>query len=67
MGNVSKIIPSLHSFIQIVDDDGKVVKHQEEFAKASITKRATNGIKDASLIMALTVIDIIENNYFNKL
>jgi len=67
MGNVSKIIPSLHSFIQIVDDDGKIVNHQEEFAKASITKRATNGIKDASLIMALTVIDIIENNYFNKL
>ena len=67
MGNVSKIIPSLQPFIQIVDDDGEVVNHQKEFANASITKRAAKGIRDSSIIMALTVMDLIEDDYFNKL
>ena len=67
MGNVSKIIPSLQPFIQIVDDDGEIVNHQKEFANASITKRATKRVRDSSVIMALTVMDLIEGDYFNKL
>ena len=62
MGNVSKIISFLQPFIQIVNDDGQVVNYQKEFTNASITKRAAKGIRDSSVIM-----DLIEDDYFNKL
>ena len=57
-GNISKQVPSLHAFLQIVDDDGKIVNHQPEFAHATITKRATDMIETGSVLLASTILDL---------
>ena len=57
-GNISKLVPSLHAFLQIVDDDGKIVNHQPEFAHATVTKRATDMIQTGSLLLASTILDL---------
>ena len=57
-GNISKLVPSLHAFLQIVDDDGKIVNHQPEFAHATITKRATDMIETGSVLLASTILDL---------
>ena len=44
-----KTSSSLHAFLQIVDDDGKIVNHQPEFAHATVTKRATDMIETGSV------------------
>lgn len=57
-GNISKLVPSLHAFLQIVDDDGKIVNHQPEFAHATVTKRATDMIETGSILLASTILDL---------
>ena len=57
-GNISKQVPSLHAFLQIVDDDGKIVTHQPEFAHATVTKRATDMIETGSVLLASTILDL---------
>jgi len=57
-GNISKIVPSLHAFLQIVDDDGTIVNHQPEFAHATVTKRATDMIETGSILLASTILDL---------
>ncbi len=57
-GNISKLVPSLHAFLQIIDDDGKIVNHQPEFAHATITKRATDMIETGSVLLASTILDL---------
>ena len=57
-GNISKQVPSLHAFLQIVDDNGKIVNHQPEFAHATISKRATDMIETGSVLLASTILDL---------
>jgi len=57
-GNISKIVPSLHAFLQIVEDDGKIVNHQPEFADATITDRAISSIETGSILIASTILDL---------
>ena len=57
-GNISKIVPALHAFLQIVEDDGKIVNHQPEFADATITDRAVNSIETGSMLIASTILDL---------
>ncbi len=57
-GNISKLIPSLHAFLAIVPDDGKVVNHQPEFADATLTRGAKEAIKNGSILLAATVLEL---------
>ena len=57
-GNISKLIPSLHSFLAIVPDDGSVVNHQPEFADATLTTAAKEAIKNGSILLAATILEL---------
>ena len=57
-GNISKLIPSLHAFLAIVPDDGKVVNHQPEFADATLTTAAKETIRNGSVLLAATVLEL---------
>tara|TARA_B100000579_G_scaffold388024_1_gene360856 strand:- start:715 stop:1878 length:1164 start_codon:yes stop_codon:yes gene_type:complete len=57
-GNISKLIPSLHAFLAIVPDDGNVVNHQPEFAEATLKSDAKNTIKNGSILLAATILEL---------
>jgi len=57
-GNISKLIPSLHAFLAIVPDDGSVVNHQPEFADATLSTAAKETIKNGSILLAATVLEL---------
>ena len=57
-GNISKLIPSLHAFLAIVPDDGSVVNHQPEFADATLTAAAKEAIKNGSILLAATILEL---------
>ncbi len=57
-GNISKLIPSLHAFLAIVPDDGSVVNHQPEFADATLTTAAKEAIKNGSILLAATILEL---------
>ena len=57
-GNISKLVPSLHAFLAIVPDDGSVVNHQPEFADATLTTAAKETIKNGSILLAATVLEL---------
>ncbi len=57
-GNISKLTPSLHAFLAIVPDDGSVVNHQPEFADATLTTAAKETIKNGSILLAATVLEL---------
>ena len=59
-GNISKKFPSLHAFLAIVPDDGKVVNHQPEFANATITPKAKQAIRNGSVLLASTILKLQE-------
>ena len=59
-GNISKKYPSLHAFLAIVPDDGKVVNHQPEFAHATITPKAKQAIRNGSVLLASTILKLQE-------
>ena len=57
-GNISKLIPSLHAFLAIVPDDGSIVNHQPEFADATLTAAAKEAIKNGSILLAATILEL---------
>lgn len=59
MGNVSYVVPSIHPDIGI-DTEG-AVNHQAAFAAACVRPSADKAVLDGALAMALTVIDIAED------
>lgn len=59
-GNISKQFPSLHAFLAIVPDDGSVVNHQPEFAHATVTKEAKKAIRNGSVLIASTILELQE-------
>ncbi len=65
MGNVSLVVPSIHPMLDI--DSGDAVNHQAEFAAATIQPAGEKAIYDGALAMAWTVIDLAEQNLWNKL
>ena len=58
MGNVSKVVPSLHPFFKIGDD---VVPHTVEFQEASGTEAAFEATLIAAQAMAMTAVDLFSN------
>jgi metal-dependent amidase/aminoacylase/carboxypeptidase family protein len=59
MGNVSHEVPSIHPFVGI--DAHGAVNHQAEFAAACAEPSADQAIFDGALAMALTVIDLAQD------
>ena len=59
MGDVSQVVPSIHAYIQICDEN--VAGHSREFAEAAISKRGLDVMLIAAKAMAMTTIDILTN------
>ena len=64
MGNVSHLVPSIHPSISIETD---AVNHQPEFAAATITPSGEQAIRDGALAMAHTVIDMADQDVWDRL
>ncbi len=58
MGNVSKVVPSIHPFYKIMDG---VAPHTPEFLEASKTEGAFEATLTAAAAMAMTVVDLLSN------
>ena len=65
MGNVSHVVPSIHPMISI--ECNGAVNHQKEFAAATITASGEKAIRDGALAMAHTIIDMAEQNVWDRL
>jgi metal-dependent amidase/aminoacylase/carboxypeptidase family protein len=65
MGNVSKLVPTIHPMIGI--SCRPAVNHQKEFAAHTITADGDRAIVDGALAMAWTVIDIAEGAMWDRL
>ncbi len=65
MGNVSKVVPTIHPMLSI--DSLPAVNHQPEFASHTITPAGDRAIHDGALAMAWTVVDLAERNLWDKL
>ncbi len=57
MGDVSQVVPSIHAYIKICDDD--VAGHSREFAQAAISKRGLDAMLVAAKALAMTAIDVL--------
>jgi amidohydrolase len=65
MGNVSKLVPSIHPMLSI--DSLPAVNHQPEFAAHTITAAGERAIRDGALGMAFTILDLAEGNRWSEL
>ena len=65
MGNVSLIVPTIHPMIDIASTPH--VNHQPEFAAHTITSDGDKAIVDGAVSMAWTVIDMAEQNAWDRL
>ena len=65
MGNVSQVVPSIHPMLGI--DAGGAVNHQADFAAATITPSGEQAIRDGALAMAYTIIDMAEEEVWDRL
>ncbi len=65
MGNMSQVVPSIHPMIAI--ETNGAVNHQLEFASATITDSGDRAIRDGALAMAYTIIDMAEQDVWDRL
>ncbi|MFO7548461.1 MAG: M20 family metallopeptidase [Acidimicrobiia bacterium] len=65
MGNVSKVVPSIHPMLGI--DSAPAVNHQKEFAAHTLTPDGHRAIRDGALGMAWTVIDLATRDLWSEL
>lgn len=65
MGNVSQVVPAIHPMIGI--ESGDAVNHQKEFADATITPSGEQCLRDGALGMAYTIIDMAEQDVWDRL
>jgi metal-dependent amidase/aminoacylase/carboxypeptidase family protein len=65
MGNVSHVVPSIHPMLAIESDGA--VNHQAAFAASTITPSGERAIRDGALAMAHTIIDMAEQDVWDRL
>ena len=65
MGNVSKVVPSIHPMLSI--DSLPAVNHQPEFAAATVTDSGNKALIDGAIAMAWTVLDVAQNDRWKDL
>ena len=59
MGNVSNVVPAIHPYISIVDDNRKLVGHTTEFRDATLADSAHQALLRGASALALTGYDVI--------
>jgi amidohydrolase len=57
MGNVSKIVPSIHPMIAIAPPE--VALHTREFAQWAASERGDRGVIDGAKLLAMTALDVL--------
>lgn len=65
MGNVSQVVPSIHPMIGL--DSGGAVNHQADFAACTVTPTGEKALRDGALAMATTIIDMAEQDVWDRL
>jgi amidohydrolase len=65
MGNVSKLVPTIHPMISI--DSMPAVNHQPEFAAHTITPAGVKGLIDGAVGMAWTVFDVADTDRWEEI
>lgn len=65
MGNVSLVVPTIHPMLGI--DSGDAVNHQAEFAAATVEPAGVKAIRDGAIAMAWTIVDLAEQDLWDKL
>ena len=60
IGNVSHVIPAIHPYISICDDN--IAGHSIEFAEASASKRGHEVMLNAAKALAMTAIDLFTDS-----
>ena len=59
MGNVSKVVPSIHPYLETVPKE--VAGHTVEFAKVCMSESGKSAMLDAAKAMAMTAVDLLAN------
>ena len=59
MGNVSKVVPAIHPYLETVTED--IVGHTVEFREMCMTKAGQAAMMDAAKAMAMTAVDLLSN------
>lgn len=59
MGDVSQVVPSIHAYIKICEEDTPA--HSRGFAQAAISKRGLDVMLIAAKALAMTAVDILSN------
>jgi amidohydrolase len=65
MGNVSKVVPSIHPTIAIASPE--VFIHTQEFASAAASEAGHEGLMDAAKALAMTVTDILQPGMLDRI
>lgn len=65
MGNVSRVVPSIHPMLNIHSDPA--VNHQAEFAAHTVTADGKRAVGDGALAMAWTVVDLAQQDLWESL
>ena len=65
MGNVSRLVPSIHPMLSI--NSMPAVNHQREFAAHTLSDDGVRAIRDGALGMAWTIIDLAEQDLWSQL
>jgi len=59
MGNVSQLVPSIHSRVAIATEE--VLAHSPQFTEAAASEAGIKGLLDAAKALAMTVVDLVAN------
>jgi len=59
MGDVTQVVPGIHPYVQIAEDD--VAGHSREFANASKSERGQVAMLAAAKALAMTTVDLFED------
>ncbi|MFC2035288.1 M20 family metallopeptidase [Chloroflexota bacterium] len=59
MGNVSQLVPSIHSFIAIAEKETSI--HTQQFTSAAASETGIKGMLDGAKALAMTVVDLVTN------
>ena len=59
MGNVSKVVPSIHAYLATVNSD--VAGHTVEFREVCMSVNGRSAMLDAAKAMAMTAVDLFTN------
>jgi len=59
MGNVSHVVPALHSYIAIAPEE--VAGHSPQFRAAAVSAEGHAGLLDAAKALAMTAVDLFAN------